>query len=141
MRLLLDTHIFLWFISGDAKLPDGWRDSIRDPEHDVYVSVVSLWEAIVKHQLGKLSLPQPPEHYLPAQRVRHQLASLCLDEASVRHLASLPPIHRDPFDRMLICQAIYGLKDLPSVCQSQPAASSSSNAANRPPRRLSSSGR
>jgi prevent-host-death family protein len=78
----------------------------RDPEHDVYVSVVSLWEAIVKHQLGKLSLPQPPEHYVPAQRVRHQLASLCLDEASVRHLASLPPIHRDPFDRMLICQAI-----------------------------------
>jgi PIN domain nuclease of toxin-antitoxin system len=106
MRFLLGTPIFLWFISGDVKLPDGWQDSIRNPEHDVYVSVVSLWETIVKHQLGKLSLPQPPEHYLPAQHVRHQLASLDLNEASVRHLASLPSIHRAPFDRMLICQAL-----------------------------------
>ncbi len=54
MRLLLDTHIFLWFISGDARLPGDWRDSIRDPDNEVYVSVVSLWEAIVKHHLGKL---------------------------------------------------------------------------------------
>ena len=106
MRLLLDTHIFLWYISGDARLPDAMRDSIRNPDHEVYFSVVSLWEIIVKHQLGKLPLPQSPEYYLPTQRARHQIASLSLDEASVRQLTSLPPIHRDPFDRMLICQAI-----------------------------------
>jgi len=106
MRLLLDTHIFLWFISGDARLPSRLRDSIRNPEQEVYLSVVSLWEAIVKHQLGRLQLPQPPEQYLPLQRARHQIASLPLDEASVRHLVGLPLIHRDPFDRMLICQAI-----------------------------------
>lgn len=105
MKLLLDTHIFLWFISGDERLPVMMRDSIRNPENDVYVSVVSLWEAIVKHQLGKLPLPQPPETYLPVQRERHQIASLALDEASVSQLAKLPPLHRDPFDRMLICQA------------------------------------
>ena len=106
MKLLLDTHIFLWFISGDTQLPGDWRDSIRDPGHEVYVSVVSLWEAIVKHRLGKLPLPYPPETYLPTQRIRHQMASLPLDEASVCQLATLPSVHRDPFDRMLVCQAI-----------------------------------
>ena len=89
MKLLLDTHIFLWFIGGDARLPDDWRDSIRDPGHEVYVSVVSLWEAIVKHRLGKLPLPYPPETYLPTQRIRHQMASSPLDEVSVCRLATL----------------------------------------------------
>jgi len=106
MRLLLDTHVFLWFISGDERLPAGMRDSIRSSENEVHLSVISLWEALVKHQLGKLPLPQTPETYLPLQRDRHQIASLSLDEASVVRLADLPPFHRDPFDRMLICQAI-----------------------------------
>lgn len=68
--------------------------------------MVSLWEAIVKHQLGELPLLHPSEHYLPTQRARHQITSLSLDEASVRQLAKLPSIHRDSFDRMLICQAM-----------------------------------
>jgi PIN domain nuclease of toxin-antitoxin system len=110
MRLLLDTHIFLWFISGDAQLPADWRERIRDADNEVYLSVVSLWEALVKHRLGKLPLPHPPETYLPTQRARHQIASLSLDEASVHHLAILPSVHRDPFDRMLVCQALeHGL--------------------------------
>ena len=106
MKFLLDTHVFLWFISGDTRLPVGWRDMIRQPHHEVYLSVVSLWETIIKYKLGKLLLPEPPEQYLPAQRERHQIANLPLDEASVQQLAALPPIHRDPFDRMLICQAL-----------------------------------
>ena len=106
MRLLLDTHIFLWFISGDTRLSSDWRASIREAENEVYVSVVSFWEVMIKHALGKLPLPQPPAPYLSLQRARHQLASLSLDEASVRHLASLPAVHRDPFDRMLVCQAM-----------------------------------
>ncbi|MDQ3684143.1 MAG: type II toxin-antitoxin system VapC family toxin [Acidobacteriota bacterium] len=106
MKLRLDTHIFLWFISGDNRLPDDMRDGIRDSGNDVYLSVVSLWEIIVKHQLGKLPLPQPPESYIPLQRERHQISSLALDESSVSQLAKLPPLHRDPFDRMLICQAV-----------------------------------
>jgi PIN domain nuclease of toxin-antitoxin system len=78
--------------------------------NEVYLSIVSLWEAIVKHQLGRLPLPQPPEIYLPTQRERHQISSLSLDEAGVSQLANLPPIHRDPFDRILICQAMqHGL--------------------------------
>ena len=110
MRLLLDTHIFLWYISGDGRLPTAMRDAIRDPGNEAYLSVVSVWEAIIKHQLGRLPLPQPPETYLPEQRRRHLIASLNVDEESVTHLAGLPPLHRDPFDRLLICQAMrHGL--------------------------------
>jgi PIN domain nuclease of toxin-antitoxin system len=106
MRILLDTHIFLWFISGDAQLSTNVRDAVRDPDNEVYLSAVSVWEAIVKYQLGKLPLPESPVTYLPKQRELHQIASLALDESSAVQLAKLPPLHRDPFDRMLICQAL-----------------------------------
>ena len=78
MKLLLDTHIFLWFINGDAKLTPSLRDHIRDPNNDVYLSVASIWEATVKYQLGKLPLPESPEKYLPNQRIRHQIESLSI---------------------------------------------------------------
>ena len=106
MKLLLDTHIFLWFISGDNRLSNDIKQGIRNTDNEVYLSVVSLWEVIIKHQLGKLPLPEPPERYLPIQRERHQIASLPLDEASVSQVAGLPLLHRDPFDRMLIGQAL-----------------------------------
>jgi len=106
MKLLLDTHIFLWFISGDKRLSEGMQDTIRDPANKVYLSVVSLWESIIKYELGRLPLPQNLNVYLPLQRQRHQIASLSLDEASVSKLANLAKIHRDPFDRILICQAM-----------------------------------
>ena len=105
MKLLLDTHIFLWYISGDKKLTDKARDQVRNPTNEVYLSVVSLWEASVKYQIGKLTLPERPESYLPEQRERHRITSLSLDEGSVKQLANLPMLHRDPFDRMLVCQA------------------------------------
>jgi PIN domain nuclease of toxin-antitoxin system len=106
VKLLLDTHIFLWFISGDAKLPHAEREAICDPTNEVFLSVIAIWEATVKYQLGKLPLPQPPEIYLPGQRERHGISSLALDERSVSRLGALPLHHRDPFDRMMICQAI-----------------------------------
>lgn len=95
------------FISGDSRLSVAVRGRIRAPENEVYLSAVSVWEAIVKYPLGKLPLPYSPEQYLSEQRERHQIASLALDEASVRLLVELPAIHRDPFDRMLICQALH----------------------------------
>ncbi|MBW4642217.1 MAG: type II toxin-antitoxin system VapC family toxin [Goleter apudmare HA4340-LM2] len=106
MKVLLDTHIFLWFISGDSRLSADVRDVVRDSDNEIYLSVVSVWECIVKYQLGKLPLPETPEMYLPKQRDLHQIPSLALDEISVAQLAKLPPLHRDPFDRMLICQAL-----------------------------------
>jgi PIN domain nuclease of toxin-antitoxin system len=69
------------------------------------LSVVSFWEISVKHNLGKLQLPQPPPQFVPLQRERHLIASLALDESAVAQLSVLPSLHRDPFDRMLICQA------------------------------------
>jgi PIN domain nuclease of toxin-antitoxin system len=82
------------------------RRKICNPENEVFLSTVSIWESIVKHQLGKLPLPESPARYLPAQRKKHNILSLPLDEGSVVRLSTLPAIHRDPFDRMLICQAI-----------------------------------
>ena len=106
MRLLLDTHIFLWYISADQRLPDIVRDNIRDTQNEIYLSAVSIWEAIIKNQIGKLPLPNSPEIYLPEQRERHLISSLGLDESSVAQLVKLPRLHRDPFDRILICQAL-----------------------------------
>ena len=106
MNILLDTQIFLWYITKDRRLPASMLHSIRHTENEVYLSVVSIWEVIVKHQIGKLPLPQPPDVYLPEQRRRHQIRNLDLDEASILQLIKLPAVHRDPFDRMLICQAI-----------------------------------
>ena len=106
MKVLLDTHIFLWFISGDTRLSTDVRNAIRAPDNEIYLSSVSVWETIVKYQLGKLPLPEHPGTYLPKQRNLHQITSLALDESSVAQLTNLPPLHRDPFDRMLICQAL-----------------------------------
>ena len=82
MKLLLDTHIFLWFINGDSRLPVATLAAIRDPGNQIYLSAVCFWEVAVKYQLGKLPLPDSPEIFLPS-------------------------IHRDPFDRMLISQALH----------------------------------
>ncbi len=106
MRLLLDTHVFLWYINGDKQLPAGWLAVLRDPTHQVFLSVVSVWEASLKYHLGKLPLPQSPAIYFPQQRQRHAIASLPLEEASLSHLVILPSLRRDPFDRILVCQAL-----------------------------------
>ena len=104
MKLLLDTHIFLWYITADSRLPMLFRDAIREPKNEVYLSVVSLWETIIKFNLGKLPLPQSPEIYIPKERRQHQIKSLSLHENAIKELANLPVLHRDPFDRILICQ-------------------------------------
>lgn len=106
MKLLLDTHVFLWYIGADTRLPSSILSAVRNPDNEVYLSVVSLWETVIKYQLGKLPLPASPEVYVPLQRRRHLIYSLDVDEGSVAELVKLPPHHRDPFDRLLICQAL-----------------------------------
>ena len=105
MRLLLDTHIFLWYITGNLK-KSAFRDAIGNPENETFLSVVSFWEATVKYKLGKLPLPQSPELYIPEQRRRHGIEALPVDEESVAKLIGLLAFHNDPFDRMLVCQAL-----------------------------------
>ncbi|MDZ7957923.1 MAG: type II toxin-antitoxin system VapC family toxin [Aulosira sp. DedQUE10] len=115
MKILIDTHIFLWFISGDSRLSTDIRDAIRDSDNAAYLSVISVWESIIKYQLGKLPLPETPETYLPRQRDLHKITSLAIDESSVVQLAQLPPLHRDPFDRILICQALQNKLTIATV--------------------------
>ena len=110
MRLLLDTHVFLWYISGDSRMPSQFLDAIRDQTNQVYLSSASVWECVIKYELGKLPLPKPPAEYLPRQREAHGIETLPIDEPGMRYLANLPGLHRDPFDRILVAQAIqHGL--------------------------------
>ena len=106
MNLLLDTSIFLWFIGGDERVSQALRAAIRDPDHRVWLSVVSVWEIAAKQQAGRLTLPRPAWAYVTSMRDRHGIESLPLEEPALEHLAKLPAVHRDPFDRMLVCQAI-----------------------------------
>jgi len=106
VNVLLDTCTFLWIAADSPELSDEARRIFTDPDNDVYLSVASAWEIIVKHKLGRLPLPEPPHDFIHSWRVRHDITSLPLDEASVLQLSRLPEYHKDPFDRILICQAI-----------------------------------
>lgn len=106
MKILLDTCAFLWIITDDPKLSRQARKLFVDPENEVYLSVASTWEIAIKYKLGKLSLPTPPQEYIPSKRQQHNIDSLSLDEEATLHLTKLPDLHKDPFDRILICQAI-----------------------------------
>lgn len=106
MKLLLDTCAFLWLIRGRAEASRRARELFADPANEVYLSAVSAWEIAVKHRLGKLPLGDVPARYVPNERTRHGIAPLPVAEADVLLLDKLPDLHTDPFDRMLVCQAI-----------------------------------
>ena len=102
----MDTCAFLWWCEGVPRVPTEVRSIVSDPTHDVYLSTASAREITIKHALGKLPLSDQPELFIPRERERHGFQSLPIDEASVLQLRRLPALHRDPFDRLLICQAI-----------------------------------
>ncbi len=106
MKLLLDTCTFLWLVTDDAAISKRARDLFTDPANEVYLSAVSVWEMVLKFSLGKLIFPEAPERFIPEQRERHAIAPLALEEQATVYVHRLPGLHRDPFDRMLICQAI-----------------------------------
>ena len=106
MKLLLDTCAFLLWTQDAPQVSEEVRRLVADPANDVYVSSVTAWEIGVKHGLGKLELPAPPEVFVPTRREWYDFKSLPIDEASALQLRRLPPLHKDPFDRILICQAI-----------------------------------
>ncbi len=106
MRLLLDTCTFLWIITDAPQLSSAAGEMFYKPDNEVYLSSVSTWEVAVKHALGRLPLPEAPITLIPSMRDAHGIEALSLDEESTLYVSRLPPYHRDPFDRMLICQAI-----------------------------------
>jgi len=106
VRLLLDTSTFLWVINDSPELSPQARQLFVDFENEVYLSSVSAWEIAIKYGLGRLSLPESPDRFVPTQRKQHGIDPLELDEEAALHLTRLPLLHKDPFDRMLVCQAI-----------------------------------
>ena len=109
MKLLLDTCTFLW-LAGGNRLSRPAAGVVRDPSNDVFLSAVSAWEIVTKHATGRLPLPEPPDRLIPAERELRGLSALVFDEESALQAVRLPSLHRDPFDRMLIAQAIaHGL--------------------------------
>ena len=106
MKLLLDTCTFLWLTEGSEELSPNAIDAFTDPKNEVYLSAVSAWEINVKYRLGKLPLPVSPDQFIPKERKRHFITRLDLTEQDTLHLCKLPLTHKDPFDRILVCQAI-----------------------------------
>lgn len=106
MKVLLDTCTFLWIAGRPAALSARAKELFQAPENEVYLSAASAWEIGVKHALGRLPLPAAPQQLVPALRAKHGIEPLPIDEESTLHLARLPDLHRDPFDRMLVCQSI-----------------------------------
>ena len=106
MKLLLDTCTFLWLAADDPMLTETAVNSCRDPDNEVFLSALSGWEVAIKHRLGRLPLPEPPNRYVASRRRWLGLQPLEFDETSAAHDALLPSHHRDPFDRGLVSQAI-----------------------------------
>lgn len=106
MNILLDTCTFLWIATDAPELSERARELFRDPANSVYLSSVSAWEIAVKYLLGRLPLPVPPERFVGPMRMNHGIEPLPLEEEAVLMLPRLPDLHKDPFDRMLVCQAL-----------------------------------
>ncbi|HEV3312625.1 MAG TPA: type II toxin-antitoxin system VapC family toxin [Chloroflexota bacterium] len=104
MRILLDTHVFLWLNTNRRRL-GGYLSTIEDRETELILSAASSWEIVVKHHTGRLPLPEPPEQYLPSRMAQAGIIPLPIEHSHALAVARLPKLHRDPFDRMLIAQA------------------------------------
>jgi PIN domain nuclease of toxin-antitoxin system len=106
MRILLDTHVFLWWITDHPQLSALARHLIGETNNSLYWSAASSWEISIKYALGRLPLPAPPADFLPPELVKNKIESLPILDKHGFRVGLLPPHHRDPFDRMLVAQAI-----------------------------------
>ncbi len=115
MKLLLDTHTLLWFIAGSASLSAYARSLIEDVEHEKFVSIASIWETAIKVSIGKMTLSAPFDVLFPQQLQINgfELLPVKIEHTSV--ISALPFHHRDPFDRLLIAQAIEEKMNLISI--------------------------
>lgn len=105
MRFLVDTHCWLWYLLSPEKLNSASQAALGDSTHSVFFSTASTWEIVIKAALGKLELPLPPSRYIPDRLAQLGHQSLPILQEHVLHLETLPLHHKDPFDRLLLCQA------------------------------------
>lgn len=105
MRLLVDTHVWLWLQTTPDRVDAVTLQALADEANDLYLSAASGWEIAIKYRLGKLALPQLPEVYVPDRMRTSATTPLAIEHAHALRVANLPDHHRDPFDRMLIAQA------------------------------------
>jgi len=106
LRLLLDTRTALWYFLGSERIPSSLKSLLRNPEHELFMSDVSLLEVVLKQSLGKLDLGSHSCDVLPLLATKHLVDPLPLTQTDILALQQLPPLHRDPFDRLLVCQAL-----------------------------------
>ena len=106
MRLLLDTHTFLWWIGNDPLLSDVARKAIATGRNECFLSVASCWELAIKVSIGKLRLSKPLERFIPEELAANDFQLLGMDFRHVTRVETLPFHHRDPFDRLLVAQAL-----------------------------------
>ena len=106
MRLLLDTHAFLWFVLNDPQLSAAARTAISDPLHDVFVSPATFQEVAIKVSIGKYTVPGPLEDFFQRGIKDNDFEVLPIEARHAAQVAALPFHHKDPFDRMLIAQAL-----------------------------------
>ncbi len=114
MRVLIDTHILLWFINDDPQLSQKTK-ALLQSDTDVAVSIASLWEIAIKVSIGKLTLPNSVENLFPQQLRLNQIDLLPIEVSHLQAVSTLPFHHRDPFDRLIIAQAIVEKIGLVSV--------------------------
>lgn len=105
MDVLLDTSTFIWVIANPKRLSKRAKDICFNEKNVLYFSVISAWEMQIKYQLNKLPLPETPEKIIQSQIIKHDIVVLPVELENIFLLSTLPPIHKDPFDRMLVCQA------------------------------------
>ncbi len=106
MRLLLDTQVFLWWVGGTGRLSRRAKAAIGSPRSECYLSVASGWEIAIKLSLGKLRIEGAFERFLPEQIAANGFRTLPVELKHVARVARLPFLHRDPFDRLLVAQAL-----------------------------------
>lgn len=105
MRVLVDTHTWLWMLAAPDRLPVRAAAVVGDPATQVLVSAASAWEIAIKYELGRLPLPEPPASFVPTRMRASGCDPLPVDHGHALAAGALPPHHRDPFDRLLIAQA------------------------------------
>ena len=104
-RLLLDTHVWLWSITTPGKLGREGLALLENTANELFLSAASAWEISIKYRLGRLPLPEPPHKFIPPRLIRDGIKPLPVEHHHACHVANLPDLHRDPFDRLLIAQA------------------------------------